>query len=134
MKIIYILVIISCIYSCKKDNTLNTFPIGIYVEETLRLDTIDFTVNNTKDASIFCFNFAQQPDLTMPPLPTPGYTNGLYNFIIKPNTTIDLRSVLSSSTNFQNYYFNWQQSATSFEIDKFYIRNNIPTRLRFIKL
>jgi hypothetical protein len=122
-------------FSCKKDNSFIKFPQGVYVEETLRLDTMDFTINDVVlDGTVPQFNFRQGIDTAIIPRPVPGFNNRTYQFEIKANTTIDLRSMLSSNSNYVNYYFSWQTGATSFEIDKFYIRSNLPNRLRFVKI
>ncbi len=131
----YLFFLIGIIFwSCKKKKVINGYPNGIYVEETLRLDTMDFTINTFIDATSLWFNFKQPINLTLPPYPTLGNNNGLYEFQIKNNNTIDLRSMLSSNSNFQNYYFNWQNNNSFFEMDKFYIRPNLPNKLKFIKL
>jgi hypothetical protein len=135
MKVLFLISLVIAFASCKKNNVPTSFPKGIYVEESLQLDTMDFTVNSTwQDASNPVFDFKQETSLALPIFPTPGFMNGLYQFQIKNNTTIDLRSMLSSNSNFQNYYFNWQPNTIFFEIDKFYIRANLPNRVKFIKL
>jgi hypothetical protein len=133
MKTLFFLVSCMVLFSCKKENSLPKFPQGIYVEQTMRLDTMDFTINNVVlDGTVPQFKFNAPIDLTNPIAPV--IQNSIFQFIIKSNNSIDLLNFLSSNSNYVNYYFNWQTEANSFEIDKFFTRNNLPTRLRFVKL
>lgn len=133
MKNLLCIIFIFLFWSCTKDTSVD-YPQGVYVEETLRLDTIDFTINNQIDASELSFVFKSKTfqDPVNPVITI--YNSGLYNFQIQNNETIQLRNMISSSSAFNNYYFSWVKNNTYFEIGKFYNRPNLPDRVKFIKL
>ncbi len=135
-QLIFIFSVCGFLFSCKKENIDPNFrfPQGIYVEETLRFDTIDFTLNNLIDYTTPQFELTAKPFTESGTNPTQLiYISSNFEFNLEINK-INLRSYLSSNSNFQPYFFSWNKADTFFTIDKFYHRNALPQRLRFVRI
>jgi hypothetical protein len=117
--------------SCKKESYVVKIQ-DIYVEETLRLDTMDFSINNRVDATGFYFELKATP-----------FNDSLYTYPIRNaalydckilGNRIEVKSLFSSSNLYQNLSFFLEANKNSFIIDKFYIRSSLPNSLKFVKL
>ncbi len=119
--------------SCKKDTPNNPLN-GIWVEKTLRLDTIDFTINNLIDATEQSFEFKSKPfiDSSISTI-HPIYNSTIYNYKLEPNA-IALLPLTSSSMIYKTVDFNMAANKETFTIGKFYIRTALPNIIEFVKL
>lgn len=122
MKYILIIFLFILLYACSKDDAPLT-PSGIWVEQSLRLDTFDFsktfgTVDNKE--TVF---------LRTNPI---FYTN-MYSYYFKSDSLF-LRNFLSSSNVFGTYKFQMNANQQTFNVARFYNRNSLPATITFEKI
>jgi hypothetical protein len=138
MKFTFILlpfVYFALITSCKKSTTdSNNNLNGIWVEKTLRLDTIDFTINDLLDATTASFEFKCKPfiDSSISTIHV-IYNSSIYNYKLESNT-IALLPITSSSLIYKTVEFSLSATKNAFTVGKFYIRSSLPNVLEFVKL
>lgn len=132
MKWFLFIICVICLISCKKQNANEIRIIGVFVEESLRLDTMDFDVNARIDGLGYYFDFLSAP-----------FVDSLYPFLIMNasfyeciigSSTIQLKSAVQSTNMFQSIPFNLAEDKKSFTINKFYIRSRLPNSLKFVRL
>jgi hypothetical protein len=104
--------------SCKKDKSEDVLQGDVWVEKTLRLDTIEF--NNPLSSSFNSMYFASAQ-----------YRNA-YTYQVKTDSIL-LKSFTSSSMLFNAYYFS-QNSSTQFTISNFFQRTSLPAIVQFEKI
>src|SRR5258707_15478648 len=109
--------------SCKKDSkgTLE----GVWIEKTLRSDTLEFDNSNFKLKSASYWDLAQNPTY-------PINHSAIYRYEIGTDT-IKLNSFYSSYSGLFAYKFKFN-SPTDFIIGKFYSRTALPAILEFEKI
>lgn len=125
MKQAALIIILFLLLSCTKNTTSVSTLSGIWVEQTLRLDTLDFelgdkfgTVNGNKT---FFLNSSSSTN-----------TN-VYSYYFKLDT-IRLSSVVSSFAFFGSYKFKMRTNNRFFDVERFYNRNSLPTTITFEKI
>jgi hypothetical protein len=129
------LVYFALVISCKKSTTdSGNILNGVWVEKTLRLDTIDFTINNLVDATTPSFEFKSNPfiDSSISTI-HPIYNGTIYYYKLEPNA-IELLPMTSSSLVYRTVGFTIANNKNEFTIGKFYIRSSLPDTIGFIKL
>src|SRR5215471_18608685 len=99
--------------SCRKVKTTRDID-GVWVEKTLRLDTIDFNL------TFFDSSFMLRPQ---------PY-GGIFDYRLQPGNSIGLRNIISAYSGFSSYYFK-QDNSSEFSIGKFYNRPGLPATLQF---
>ncbi|MBC7875492.1 MAG: hypothetical protein H7Y01_15935 [Ferruginibacter sp.] len=104
--------------SCKKDESEDFSHGDVWVEKTLRLDTIEFNSLLASSFNSMYFRSLQ-------------YMNG-YNYQVKTDSIL-LRSFASSSLVFNPYYFN-HNSSNQFTISNFFQRASLPAIVQFEKI
>jgi len=107
------------ITACKKETTSDNLQ-GLWIETTLRLDTIDFENLAFSTSDPPTFDFRSQP------------YRSLYNYSLRTDSIL-LRSFFSSYSGFYSYYFR-REDARRFMIANFYNRPGLPARIRFERL
>jgi len=105
------------ITACKKETTSDSLE-GLWIETTLRLDTIDF--DGGSFGSTPAFDLRSQP------------YRSLYNYSLRTDS-IRLRSFFSSYSRFYSYFFR-REDSRRFTIGNFYNRPGLPTRIRFERI
>ena len=104
------------IISCRKENTEGSFE-GIWVEKTLRLDTLEFNpLISSSHQSVYLRS--QQSRIG-------------YNYQVKTDSIL-LKSFVSSG-GFNSYYFNFN-SSKKFTINNFFQRPALPATIQFEKI
>jgi len=112
-KLILILIIAQLISCTKSENNLFLPLDGSWIEMLTRSDTIVFTQFGTDPAFELIRGLEKRSGYWLP-----KYGAGLYCFNITGDT-IALQDLLSSTLDFENYYFK-QTTSGSFEIGNFY--------------
>lgn len=137
--VISALAIIFITASCKKsDKTPVDVLQGVWVETSLRQDTLDFTINQLIDNSsgyeIVNFNSAPYNDPVLNPN-FPVNHSSMYNYYLDSGAAIiNLRSFFSSSTAFQRYKFTMSSAGNRFTVEKFYGRRSLPSSIEFVRI
>ena len=137
MKLIYpaIALMLITASACKKSNS-KQLVFGVWVEKSLRLDTLDFDIQNLIDATEPTVNFLSKPytDTVLNPV-FPVSHASLYNYLLNDNkTNIQLRSHFRSSTGYDSYSILFSTNGTAFTIGKFYNRRSLPAVIEFEKI
>lgn len=125
MKPVISLIILSLLLSCSKNSIIIEPQSGIWIEQSLRLDTLDFDFGNTfgtvdNNKTVFLRT-------------NPGFNSNIYSYYFKSDTLF-IRSFLSSSSLFESYKFQMAVNHKAFEVAKFYNRNGLPATLTFEKI
>jgi hypothetical protein len=127
-----------CLIACKKDNDIDTSKrlSGVWVETTLRFDTMDFSymdlIDRTGDGLLVVFRSKPYTDVTINP-DYPVNHSSWYDYYFKDDK-IFMRSTLSSSSLFGDYDFMMQSDQKAFTIKRFYGRKALPETIRFERL
>lgn len=125
MKPVISLILLSLLLSCSKNSTTILPPSGIWIEQSLRLDTLDFeSANGT-------FTSSGYSTLLFKSNPPSFWSISSYYF---KTDSIFLRSFLSSSTLFASYKFQMATNQQTFNVSRFYNRNSLPATLTFEKI
>ena len=126
----------SLTFSCKKDKAASPDFKGIWVETSLRLDTIDvinvpsgedwngnhyFTLRSGAYAAPALSNFYLQPHS----LPFAYYFG---------NDSIRIHNAFSATLNYPSYNFKWGTDYKTFTVGRFYLRNVLPASLVFERI
>ena len=133
-KLSAILLIIICLSSaCKKSKT-ELLIFGIWVEKSLRLDTLDFNIQNLIDATEPTVNFLSNTytDTVLNPN-FPVSHASMYHYKLL-NNTLQLRSLFSSSGRYQSYPISFSADGKMLSIGKFYNRRALPQIIEFEKI
>jgi hypothetical protein len=130
-----LLLVISC---TKKSAIIPTALSGIWVETTLRLDTLDFEINNLIDNNsgytVANFSTNSYTDTVLNPN-YPVNHSSIYNYYLNTDSSkIFMRCMLSSFSGFNQYNFIMQGSQQRFSIDKFYNRRALPATIEFLRI
>ncbi len=133
-KVSIVFAIIICFTAaCKKSKT-ELLIFGVWVEKSLRLDTLDFNIQNRVDATEPTVNFLSGPYIDTvlnPNFPVSHASLYSYKFL---NDTLQLRSYLSSLGRFQSYPVTFYADGKTFSIGKFYNRRALPQIIEFEKI
>ena len=123
---------------CSKDKKPKQVFYGVWVETTLRLDTLDFefaTLNGwSGEHSAFNFSTNTYLDTLLNPFHPVNHSD-IYEYFF--NTTIDeinMKGMLSSSSTFLQHQFNVATDKRSFTIEKFYARRSLPATVEFVRI
>jgi hypothetical protein len=135
--IVFLLTILFFI-ACKKQKNSNTSFAGVWVETSLRVDTFDFDFGNRADLSggypAADFNTNIYIDTVLNPN-FPVSHSTVYSYYFTNNMkSIQMRSMLSSSTYFGEFKFSLSGDKRKFTIDKFYSRRALPVVIEFEKI
>lgn len=139
MRLLYFIFSLLLVASClKKSTPIPTTLSGVWVETTLRLDTLDFEVNtlidNSSGYAVANFNTNSYSDTILNPN-YPVNHSSIYNYYLNAtNSKIFMRSMLSSFGGFSQYNLNMQGNQQRFSIDKFYTRRALPATIEFLRI
>jgi hypothetical protein len=123
--------------ACKKQKNSNTVSFeGIWVETSLRLDTFDF---RNGFGSIEQYPTAKfSTNIYIDTVLNPNYPvshSTFYSYYFTDNMkSIQLRSMLSSSSYFGEFKFSLSGDKRKFTIDKFYNRRALPAIIEFERI
>ncbi|MBN8836425.1 MAG: hypothetical protein J0I09_04165 [Sphingobacteriia bacterium] len=123
------LLFFASIISCTRNTVYipgNGMPAGVWVENSLRLDTLDFDSFPKDTAALYPkVIFKSRPfiDLTINPT-YPVNSSTIYSYYYK-NDSVYLYSTLSSYFAFKPYHFQLNGSNSSFRVEKFYTRTGL---------
>jgi hypothetical protein len=136
MKNFYAVLLVSLLVGCSKhtNNPVSQKLQGIWVEKTLRLDTIDFNTPKSifGDSTVF-FNSKGYWDYSVSTT-YPVITSAIYDYYISKDS-IYLHNYLSSCWKcYAKYWFKINNNQTNFQIGKFYRRSSLSDILEFEKI
>jgi hypothetical protein len=124
--------------SCKKNNSSSNVFEGVWVESSLRFDTIDFEINNIIDNGngyrLINFKTNTYTDTVLNPTYPVNHSTHYDYYLNNQQKTINLRSYLSSYSGFYSYNFSMATDAKSLTVDKFYLRRNHPATVQFVRI
>jgi hypothetical protein len=137
--VLFAAVLFLMLTSCKKGSTGSANALeGIWVESTLRLDTLDFEINNLIDNGngyrLINFKTNTYTDIVLNPNYPVNHSSHYDYYLNNQQTTINLRSYLSSYGGFYSYAFSLSADAKSLTVDKFYLRRNLPATIEFVRI
>lgn len=137
--LLFALSLLSLTASCKKNKGSNTSGLqGVWVETTLRLDTLDFEINNLIDNSsgYAAVNFKTNTynDTVLNPNYPVNHSSFYHYYLDSRQTVMNLKSAYSSYSGFFTYKFALQANGKQFSIDKFYLRRSLPSTIEFIRI
>jgi len=138
MRFVYAFIVIAFFQvGCTKNTTKSSMLAGIWVEQSLRLDTLDFdkTPNFTTNSdSIGTVQFRCKPftDITINPS-FPVNNSTFYNYYVKDDSLF-LRNFLSSYSGFYGFKYTMSNSEESFSVARFYNRNTLPATITFTRI
>lgn len=127
------IIFLTLIFGCKKSKK-NQLIFGVYVEKTLRIDTLDFDIQNRIDSDEPTVDFLSKPynDTVQNPIfPVNHASMYHYNLI---GDSLQLRSFFSSSTWFQHYKISFSADKQQFTVGKFYNRRALPANIEFVRI
>jgi hypothetical protein len=126
-------------FSCNKnkDEARIAFS-GVWVETTLRKDTLDFEADKLIDRgsgyAMIVFNSNTYTDTVLNPN-YPVNHSTLYNYYFSDGMNkIYMKDILSSNSNFPVYNFILAANKLRFTIDKFYMRRSLPAIIEFERI
>lgn len=127
------------ITACRKSkNEQGPGITGVWVESTLRLDTLDFDMQHLMDLSSGYSLAGFQTNSYSDPVLNPNYPvnhSTHYDYYFNHSKDqLSMRSMLSSSTAFQTYNFSMSAGGQRFSIDKFYLRRSLPPTIEFVRI
>ena len=134
-RITFFLLIVVLFIACAKVDTVLE-PTGIWVEQRLRLDTLDFD-KGKKFArvniyqTLFLNGKIFKDSLINPNFPI--NPSSVYSYYFKPDS-IYLQNSISSSSFFLPYTFQMAANLQSFKVARFYNRNVLTTLLTFERI
>jgi hypothetical protein len=135
MKLFWFFLFAISIMACKK-NATHVPPLqGLWIEKSLRLDSMDFS--NTfpsTDENKFSFDLKSRPyiDVSQNPNYPINHSAG-YRYYLE-GQYIFLNSFYSSSTYYSKYDFQLSDDKRSFTIKRFYSRNSLPAFIEFERI
>lgn len=139
MRLTGFLLLFVMLFSCNKNkDQANTAFSGVWIETTLRKDTLDFEADKlidrgTGDAMVV-FNSNIYSDTVLNPNYSINHST-LYNYYFSDGTNkIYMKDILSSNSNFPVYNFTLAASKLRFTIDKFYMRRSLPAIIEFERI
>ncbi|MES2776974.1 MAG: hypothetical protein V4722_22545 [Bacteroidota bacterium] len=121
--------------ACKKSKP-DHLIFGVWVEKTMRLDTLDFDIQNLIDATEPTVNFLTKPymDTVLQPV-FPVADASLYNYILNGDkTSIQLRSHFRSTLTYDVYPISFSADGRTLNIGRFYRRRALPAIIEFEKI
>jgi hypothetical protein len=132
-KLISMLLVLACLQACTK-KTSNQLIFGVYVEKSLKLDTLDFDVNNFADSKepIVTLKSNKYWDTVL----NPNYQvnhSGMLNYKLKADT-IYMRYFISSSLYYKPIKYTLSSNKKLLTIGKFYNRRELANTLEFEKI
>lgn len=138
MRFIAIAVIFSFLNIACKKSVNNKIPFeGVWVERSLRLDTLDFDYANHVDYggehTPLYFSTNTYVDSVLNPTFLVSHTAQYSYYFNKDKSRIYLRTAFSSSSFYGEYKFK-QTEDKKFEIDKFYLRRSLPATIEFVRI
>lgn len=128
----------SIVCACKKSvNSKIPFE-GVWVESSLRLDTLDFDYANRVDYggehTPLYFSTNTYFDTLLNPMFPVFHTAEYRYYFNKDKSSIFMRNWLISSTRSYNEYRFRIIDDKRFEIDKFYLRRSLPAIIEFVRI
>ena len=121
MKLFTTILFIGLIASCSKDTNPPSPVQGVWIEKTLRLDTLDFDkLSSSTDYFTTYFGSKSFIDTSLNPI-----INTTFFYYYLKTDSIYLRNFFSSSLSFQPYKFQISSDQKSLLITKFYTRTGL---------
>lgn len=128
--------IVFLLYACAKETAAPSKLSGIWVEQSLRFDTLDFDNKvflSTNSDTIGTVQFRCKPFTDVAINPNfPINNSTFYNYYLKADSLF-LRNFLSSYSGFYRYSFT-MNSEQSFSVARFYNRNMLPATITFKRI
>lgn len=138
MRLLFLTVFICFFVSCTKQKGKIMAFQGVWVESSLRLDTLDFAYGTLidwgGDNSVVEFRTNTYVDTVLNPNHPVNHYNTYDYYFTNNKTKINLRSSYSSSTYFGEYTFILSSDLKTFTIGKFYNRRILPTVIEFVRI
>lgn len=129
-------IVVFLLSACAKETATPSKLSGIWVEQSLRLDTLDFdnkSLLSTNSDTIGTVQFRCRPFTDVAINPNfPINNSTFYNYYLKTDSLF-LRNFLSSYSGFYRYSFT-MHSEQSFSVARFYNRNTLPATITFTRI
>ena len=135
MKLVIVIILTAFLIACAKDTTLIT-PSGIWVEQSLRLDTFDFAAGDTLGTyrGYKTLRFKCKPFSDVSINPNYPINNSASYAYYYTSDSLFLLNFISSSLTFQKCKFQMADNQQTFYVSRFYNRNLLPATLTFEKI
>ena len=138
MRLFLLILFVYFFVSCQKQKTVSKGFLGVWVESSLRLDTLDFEYGNLIDWSgvglVLNFRTNTYLDTVLNPNFPVSHSGSYTYYFTNDNKIINLRNFISSSTYFGAFTFTLLPDLKKFTIDKFYNRRALPAVIEFIRI
>ncbi|MDI9364194.1 MAG: hypothetical protein QM541_04525 [Flavobacterium sp.] len=135
MKLVIVILFVTFFITCTKDNTPVTLS-GIWVEQSLRLDTFDFVAGDTLGTyrGYKTLGFKCKPFSDVSINPNYPINNSAFFAYYYTADSLFLLNFISSSLTFQKCKFQMSTNQQTFNVSRFYNRNSLPATLTFEKI
>ncbi len=139
MRILNFIIVVLLFSACAKNKTaVATAFSGVWVESTLKLDTLDFEYGNLIDWSgqgnVLSFRSNIYTDTVLNPNFPVSHSASYQYYFTGNKTKLNLRNFISSSTYFGEFTFTLSADLKKFTIDKFYNRRVLPAVIEFVRI
>jgi hypothetical protein len=130
-KLFPLIVCLITLMACKKTKTTEPILEGLWVEKSLRLDTLNFSYNNLFGPAMY-LRSAPYTDTVLNPM-YPVNHSGIYSYLLSGDS-LKLRNFASSSSLLPTYKFSFVAGGNAFTVGKFYNRRELPAVIEFQKI
>ncbi len=130
-KLFQLIVCLITLMACKKTKTTEPNLEGLWVEKSLRLDTLNFGYNNLFGPAMNLLSAPYADTVLNPNFPVNH--SGLYSYLIVGDS-IKIRNFASSSSFLPTYKFAFIAGGNAFTVGKFYNRRALPAVIEFQKI
>jgi hypothetical protein len=138
MRLLFLILPVCFFVSCQKQKSKPVAFQGVWVESSLRLDTLDFEYGNLIDWSgvglILDFRTNIYVDTVLNPNFPVSHSGSYTYYFSNDKKIIYLRNFNSSSTYFGTFTFTLSADLKRFIIDKFYNRRALPAVIEFVRI
>lgn len=132
MKLITCLLLLMLIGSCTRNvNSISQIQ-GLWVEKTLRLDTLDFDAHQFSSNNYSSVLFNSQPFMDTSVSSSLIHLSAAYLYYYKTDS-ICMYNMISSAFLFRSYSF-VREGTETFKVTRFYQRNALPSTIEFERI
>lgn len=129
--------VLFCSCNKTKDRAGKTFS-GVWVETTLRKDTLDFEADKFIDRNfgyaMVVLNSNTYTDTVLNPTYPVNHSTSYSYYFNEPVNEIYMKDILSSNNRFPVYNFTLATNKLRFTIAKFYMRRQLPAIIEFERI
>jgi hypothetical protein len=139
MRYINFILLLVLLFSCNKNKDKKSTAFnGVWVETTLRKDTLDFEAYKLIDRgsgyAMAVFNSNTYTDIVLNPSYPVNHSTSYSYYFNEAMNGIYMKDILTSNNRFPMYSFTLSASKLRFTIDKFYMRRLLPAVVEFERI